>query len=148
MKIRCVQCGKVFELSQNEIDFYYSKGLDLPKRCKSCRDKNSGKYIVTYSEKHSINLFFFVIFSALAVTVAYFDFASHTFTGALPVIVMSASALISLIFLCCFKTYKRYDVSFSNKYKFNFYDAENLINHFYKHKDDVACRDEIGRAHV
>ena len=54
---------------------------------------------------------------------------------------MSASALISLIFLCCFKTYKRYDVSFSNKYKFNFYDSENLINHFYKHKDDVACRD-------
>ena len=59
MKIRCVQCGREFELSQNEIDFYYSKGLDLPKRCKSCRDKNSGKYIVTYSEKHNINLFFF-----------------------------------------------------------------------------------------
>lgn len=54
---------------------------------------------------------------------------------------MSASALISIIFLCCVKTYKRYDVSFSNKYKFNFYDAENLVNHFYKHKDDVGCRD-------
>ena len=55
MKIKCVQCGREFELSQNEIDFYYSKGLDLPKRCKSCRDKNSGKYIVKYSEKHNIN---------------------------------------------------------------------------------------------
>ena len=54
---------------------------------------------------------------------------------------MSASALISIIFLCCVKTYKFYDVSFSNKYKFNFYDAENLVNHFYKHKDDVGCRD-------
>ena len=62
MKIRCVQCGREFELSQNEIDFYYSKGLDLPKRCKSCRDKNSGKYIVTYSENHNINLFFFAVF--------------------------------------------------------------------------------------
>ena len=113
----------------------------MPKRCKSCRDKNSGKYIVTYSEKHNINLFFFVIFFALAVSVAYFDFAAHTFTGVWPIIIMSASALISIIFLCCVKTYKRYDVSFSNKYKFNFYDAENLINHFYKHKDDVGCRD-------
>ena len=75
MKIRCVQCGREFELSQNEIDFYYSKGLDLPKRCKSCRDKNSGKYIVTYSEKHNINLFFFAIFLAFAAAVAYFDFA-------------------------------------------------------------------------
>ena len=97
MKIRCVQCGREFELSQNEIDFYYSKGLDLPKRCKSCRDKNSGKYIVTYSEKHSVNLFFFVIFLALAVAVAYFDFAAHTFTGVWPIIIMSASALISII---------------------------------------------------
>ena len=141
MKIRCVQCGREFELSQNEIDFYYSKGLDLPKRCKSCRDKNSGKYIVTYSEKHSVNLFFFAIFLALAVAVAYFDFAAHTFTGVWPIIIISASALISIIFLCCVKTYKFYDVSFSNKYKFNFYDAENLINHFYKHKDDVGCHD-------
>lgn len=85
--------------------------------------------------------FSFVIFFALAVAIAYFDFAAHTFTGVLPIIIMSASALISIIFLCCVKTYKRYDVSFSNKYKFNFYDAENLVNHFYKHKDDVGCRD-------
>lgn len=139
MKIKCVQCGREFELSQNEIDFYRSKGLDLPKRCKSCRDKNSGKSIAIYSQKHSINLFFFVIFLALSVTTAYFNFAAHTFTGVWPIIIMSVSALTSIVFLCCFKTYKRYDVSFSDKYKFNFYDAQNLINHFYKHKDDVDC---------
>ena len=132
MKIRCVQCGREFELSQNEIDFYYSKGLDLPKRCKSCRDKNSGKYIATYSEKHNINLFFSAIFLALAAAVAYFDFAAHTFTGVWPIIIMSVSALISIIFLCCVKTYKFYDVSFSNKYKFNFYDAENLVESYLK----------------
>lgn len=51
MKITCSQCGKTFELTQNEMNFYNSKGLDLPKRCKSCRDKNSGKYIVAYTQK-------------------------------------------------------------------------------------------------
>ena len=124
MKIRCVQCGREFELSQNEIDFYYSKGLDLPKRCKSCRDKNSGKYIVTYSEKHNINLFFFVIFFALAVAVAYFDFAAHTFTGVWPIIIMSASALISIIFLCCVLYWR--DV-FCKKY---FFQSDDCRYHF------------------
>ena len=42
MKRTCKQCGKEFELSESEISFYKSKGLELPKRCKSCRDKNKG----------------------------------------------------------------------------------------------------------
>ena len=48
---------------ENEINFYNSKGLDLPKRCKSCRDKNSGKYIVAYTQKKPENLVFSVLFS-------------------------------------------------------------------------------------
>ena len=28
MKITCSQCGKTFELTQNEMNFYNSKGLD------------------------------------------------------------------------------------------------------------------------
>jgi len=45
MKRTCKQCGKEFELSQSEIDFYNGKGLSLPKRCKECRNANkqSGK---------------------------------------------------------------------------------------------------------
>ncbi len=42
MKRTCKQCGKEFALSESEIRFYQSKGLELPKRCKSCRDKNKG----------------------------------------------------------------------------------------------------------
>ena len=34
MKRICKQCGKEFELSQSEINFYNSKNLSLPKRCK------------------------------------------------------------------------------------------------------------------
>ncbi len=141
MKITCVQCGNEFELTQNEIDFYESKGLDLPKRCKDCRDRNSGKYLVSYSKTHPVNLLFFVLFLALGIAVAYLDFSAHTFVGVAPIIIISISGVLSLIFLFCYKTRRYYDVSFSNKYKYNFYDAENLINHYNKHKDDVNCDD-------
>lgn len=34
----CVDCGHQFEITNNQYDFYTSKGFDIPKRCKSCRD--------------------------------------------------------------------------------------------------------------
>lgn len=34
----CVDCGKEFEITNNQYDFYTSKGFEIPKRCKSCRD--------------------------------------------------------------------------------------------------------------
>lgn len=40
MKYTCKQCGSEFELSDGEIQFYKSKGLSLPKRCKDCRNQN------------------------------------------------------------------------------------------------------------
>lgn len=43
MKKICKDCGTEFELSDAEIGFYNSKGLELPKRCKSCRDMNNGR---------------------------------------------------------------------------------------------------------
>lgn len=43
MKRTCIQCGKEFELTQNEIHFYKKKKLSLPKRCGECREKNKGR---------------------------------------------------------------------------------------------------------
>ena len=40
LKKICSQCSKEFELSEGEISFYKNKGLSLPNRCKSCREKN------------------------------------------------------------------------------------------------------------
>lgn len=40
MKKTCKQCGNDFELFQSEINFYKDKNLNLPKRCKDCRDAN------------------------------------------------------------------------------------------------------------
>lgn len=46
MKRICKDCGKEFELSSGEIEFYNSKNLTLPKRCKECRDKNKKEDII------------------------------------------------------------------------------------------------------
>ncbi len=45
MKRICKQCGKEFVLTQDEIAFYQSKNLHIPKRCEACRRENraSGK---------------------------------------------------------------------------------------------------------
>lgn len=43
MKKICKDCGNEFELKDSEIGFYKSKGLELPKRCRNCRDKKNGK---------------------------------------------------------------------------------------------------------
>lgn len=43
MKRICKQCGKEFNLTQEEIAFYQSKNLHIPKRCEKCRLENKMK---------------------------------------------------------------------------------------------------------
>lgn len=38
-KHKCKDCGKEFYMQHNEVVFYQEKGLNLPKRCKECREK-------------------------------------------------------------------------------------------------------------
>ena len=40
---KCRDCGREFTLNDGEIDFYRSKGFELPSRCKACRDKRKGR---------------------------------------------------------------------------------------------------------
>lgn len=40
MKRTCKQCGKEFEISPSEIQFYKKRKLNLPRRCKECREQN------------------------------------------------------------------------------------------------------------
>lgn len=39
--VRCTQCGKVFEITNGEKEFYDQKGFQLPKKCKECRKKRT-----------------------------------------------------------------------------------------------------------
>ena len=40
MKRVCIQCKKEFEISEQENQYYKKQGLQLPKRCKECREAN------------------------------------------------------------------------------------------------------------
>lgn len=40
---KCRDCGREFTLNDSEINFYRSKGFELPSRCKACRDKRKGR---------------------------------------------------------------------------------------------------------
>jgi len=39
VNIKCKICGKDFEWTEGEQQFYKDRGLDPPKRCKDCRVK-------------------------------------------------------------------------------------------------------------
>lgn len=39
VSVQCKDCGKEFEITEGEKNFYLSKNLSLPKRCKDCRQK-------------------------------------------------------------------------------------------------------------
>lgn len=51
MKCICKQCGTTFELSESEIAFYRKKNLNLPKRCKECREENKQKQAGSVSNR-------------------------------------------------------------------------------------------------
>ena len=39
MTLHCGDCGREFDWSEQEQEFYAGKGFTAPKRCKSCRDR-------------------------------------------------------------------------------------------------------------
>ncbi len=43
MKLICKQCKQEFEITDSEINFFKSKNLNIPKRCKRCRAVNKSK---------------------------------------------------------------------------------------------------------
>lgn len=43
IKQNCVDCGRPFEITNNQYDFYISRGFEIPKRCKPCRDAKKNR---------------------------------------------------------------------------------------------------------
>lgn len=48
--LKCIECGEEF-FTEGEREFYNSKGLNMPKRCKACRAKNKIKYEQEHKER-------------------------------------------------------------------------------------------------
>ena len=43
LRQNCVNCGRLFELTNSQCDFFREKGYDLPKRCEECRKNKSAR---------------------------------------------------------------------------------------------------------
>ena len=55
IKRTCKQCGKSFTLTDSEIQFFKSKGLELPKRCSECRKNNRNNSNENSTETNKVN---------------------------------------------------------------------------------------------
>lgn len=54
MTLQCVDCGRSFEITNNQYDYFTGRGLDIPKRCLACREaKKNQSYGSTYSNSYS-----------------------------------------------------------------------------------------------
>jgi len=41
----CKRCGNTFDFTEGEQEFYTDRGLNEPKRCPECRDRNKDRRI-------------------------------------------------------------------------------------------------------
>lgn len=137
MKIVCMDCGKSFELSDGETVFYESNGLDLPKRCKSCRDRRSGKNLLKVKRRNPFftTLSIFSFSAAAADCVIYFYLDAIGSTAFYYSISLLSAAFI--VFSRLSVNIKLYDLSFEG-YKYHFYDAKSLYNHYVKHSAELG----------
>jgi len=42
-QLQCVECGKIFEFSAEDQEFYSKKGYSAPKRCTECRENRKAR---------------------------------------------------------------------------------------------------------
>ena len=144
MTKNCVQCGKVFTLSQSEIDFYEDKNLNLPKRCKSCRDKNKASNGEYRSYTANIPLAFRdVSISAILFVGLFINIMSISANGGftLPTIILDLIALFAIIFLAKIKNHIDIQEFDTSSYPHTFYDMDSMTEHYIKHGKETNCKD-------
>lgn len=138
----CKQCGKRFTLSDSEISFYQSKNLDLPKRCKTCREINKGKkseyssYIKRkkVSEKVSTPagtaIGLIVLFILLQINIKL------VIAFPLSLFLSVAAAVLIHLFAGQKIQIEEFDTS---PFTYTFYDTKSMVSHYVKHGAEVGC---------
>ncbi len=152
---KCVQCDNEFTLSDGEVDFYIGKGLNLPKRCKQCRNKNKAKntpaynsgsfdnkcsnnYKSYYISKINYKFCLYVVIAALIIALSAVRSISDTFLLCAALIpVIAVTVLILIVHCTSNKIYiEEFDTSI---YKYTFYDTASMVKHYVKHGNEVDC---------
>ena len=69
MRKKCIQCGNEFMLADSEIEFYKNKNLEIPKRCKACREQNKEgvekKKLIERFRKHPVLTTLAIVFLSI-----------------------------------------------------------------------------------
>lgn len=137
----CVQCGKTFAISDSEINFYKSKNLSIPKRCKDCRKKNksdsgspqkssSTQYNSYYVRRRNTKSLSTVVIAVIIAAISIVLKADSSFT-----IAISATALFTLIkYVISLRNSKIFIQEFDTSlYEYTFHDTDSMVNHYVKH---------------
>ena len=141
---KCIQCGKAFVLRDSEIEFFKSKGLDLPKRCSDCRQKNKSgnkktsskeyrRYYIRKKDGKKSAIGGGVFAVSLAVALLMLEFS----------VVASVIATMAGLLLCAVISTATRKVEIqefdTSHYKYTFYDTDSMVKHYVKHGEDVGC---------
>lgn len=141
----CVGCKKKFEITKSEEEFYLSRGLSLPKRCKECREKKKeASNRKKAAEKHRLFRTLLTLFSeAVCLVSAFVFFKAENYTYFY--CAAFAGAFIFLIYMLVSKS-KKAAVSevelyaVMNKFKYRFKNADDFREHFLKHGAETSSR--------
>jgi len=159
MTKKCVQCGKSFTITESEIQFYKSKNLSIPKRCKTCREQNkasknasqkgnrsSNEYQSYYVKQGDSRSLATVIIAIIVAMVAFILKAEQSF-----IIAVAATAVFTAIkYIVSLFNGKVFIQEFDTSvYKYTFYDTNSMVNHYVKHgkqTDSESMEDYLYKA--
>lgn len=156
MKRICKQCGKEFEITDSEAQFYKDKGLQLPKRCKQCREenkRNNASISNLQSEKQAKNsspdykpVVFGVVIIAVVLAFALFFLRGSLFGGKETTTVMpptSTTAVTTTVTQTTeppeTTTKKVTTTEDEEGVSYHFTSADSLESHFQKHGAETGC---------
>ncbi len=142
MNRTCVQCGKTFSLSESEINFYKSKNLDLPKRCKSCRDKNKNGEYRSYTANVPLSnraTCISAIFCVATFVTIMSILANGGFT--LPTVFLDLIAFFAIFCLAKIKRHIDIQEFDTSCFAHTFYDMDSMTEHYIKHGKETNCKD-------
>lgn len=161
MERKCVQCGEVFTLTDSEVDFYNSKNLNLPKRCRNCRDFNKAANNVNRQKvdlnapsqrkyKHGENTEYKSYYVSRPSTTKLSSVILLLLVAGLSLYLRAQIAIVVvsfIAFICSVIVYlatRRSNNIFIQEfdtalYKHTFYDNKSMIEHYIKHGQETAC---------
>lgn len=139
---KCVSCGKEFTLSESELDFYRSKGLQAPKRCKDCREqkKERTQKKNRFNAKIFLPLLIGLVFAFCAFVLKTKDMPQKPF-----VITAALSALFTALFLLLVIRHfsltgdKNLNLA-AGGVKYRFRNNAEFKKHFKKHGAETGCK--------